>query len=133
MLVRQRVKAVTYGVEFLSFTQNCGRRHWVPECLESLRRGKLQVGRLSSENLKEGVYLRSRTSLINAATRVVIPVPCPFQEGYLQLSSTEKLRSLDYLSRPQSSPIGNLRGAIPEGPISFSKPGREKKRYFAQQ
>jgi hypothetical protein len=75
------------------------------------------VGRLSSENLKEGVFLRSRTSLINAATRVFIPLPCPFQGCYLRLSFTEKLRSLDFLSRPQFSPIGNLRGAIPEGPI----------------
>ena len=53
MLVRQRVKAVTYVVEFPGFMKNCSRRHCVPECLERLRRGKLQVGRLSSGNLKK--------------------------------------------------------------------------------
>ena len=44
MLVRQQVKTVTHVVEFLSFLQNCSRRHMRTRFPVNLRRGQLQVG-----------------------------------------------------------------------------------------
>jgi hypothetical protein len=66
MLFRQRIKTVTHVVEVLRFAQNRKRRHAALSFLQGLRRGKLQMNRLSSEDLKEerwwqphrGVYQR---------------------------------------------------------------------------
>jgi hypothetical protein len=35
MLFRQRVKTVTHVIEFLTFVQNCSRRHDVPDFLRA--------------------------------------------------------------------------------------------------
>jgi hypothetical protein len=43
MFVRQRVKALTHVVKLLSFLQNCILRHFIPDFLNALRRGELQV------------------------------------------------------------------------------------------
>ncbi len=52
MLPRQRVETVTHAVELLSFVQDRIGMHGYAAFAECLRREKLQMDCLSSENLK---------------------------------------------------------------------------------